>query len=252
MIAAPLDDVALGQFSGADVAILGERHDNPLHHNAQARIVAEVQPRALVFEMIPDALALSLTDDIRRDERRLARHLQWESSGWPDFSMYWPIFAAAPDAVIFGADVPDSEIRAAMATSAADTIGGWGALFGLADTVAPEEQAARETEMAEAHCGALPAELLPQMVEAQRMRDASLARATLAALSETGGPVAVITGNGHARTDWGVPALLSAAAPDLDIVVLGQFESEPEGSQPFDFWTVAPPPDRGDPCAAFR
>lgn len=242
----------MARLAEADVAVLGERHDNLYHHNAQARLVAEVAPRAIVFEMIPERLALSVTDEIRSDEARLAAHLDWEGRGWPDFSMYWPIFVAAPDAAIFGAELSEEEVGAAMTAGAADTLGGWAELFGLAGEPDPAEQADREDEMALSHCGALPEAALPRMVEAQRMRDAGLARATLAAFAETGGPVAVITGNGHARTDWGVPRLLAEAAPELDVVTLGQFEADPEGSQPFDFWTVAPPPERGDPCAAFR
>lgn len=248
----PLDDEGAARFGVADVAILGERHDNPLHHNAQARIVERVEPRALVFEMIPQDLALTVDRETRADADRLAAHLDWEARGWPDFEMYWPIFMAAPDAVLFGAELPSSEIERAMDEGAAAALGGWSTIFGLDGSPDAEEQAARVAGMADAHCGALPENVLPRMVEAQRMRDAALARATLAAIEETGGPVAVITGNGHARIDWGVPSLLSAAAPSLDVVVLGQLEEEPVGPQPYDFWTVAPPPDRGDPCVAFR
>ncbi|MDJ1007642.1 MAG: ChaN family lipoprotein [Paracoccaceae bacterium] len=250
--AAPLDDAGLQRLARADIAILGERHDNPLHHNAQARIIAEIEPAALVFEMVPEALALTVTGEIRADAGRLEAHLDWDSRGWPDFAMYWPVFAAAPEATLFGAEVPRDELERAMEMGAAAALGGWGTIMGLDAPLPPVVQAAREEGMAEAHCDALPAGLLPGMVEAQRMRDGVLARAVLAALAETGGPVVVITGNGHARADWGVPALLAAAEPGLDVVTVGQFEAEPEGAQPFDYWTVAPAPERGDPCAAFR
>jgi hypothetical protein len=48
--------------------------------------------------------------------------------------------------------------------------------------------------------------------------------------------VVIITGNGHARTDWGVPALLAVAAPDVTVFALGQFEAEPVSQVPFDAW----------------
>jgi len=251
-VAAPLDTEGVGRLALADVSLLGETHDNPLHHNAQARIVAEIAPRALVFEMIPEDLARTLTPDIRADEEKLGAYLDWEARGWPDFAMYWPVFAAAPEAAIFGADVPRADLERAMDEGAAAAMGDWAVLFGLDIPGETAEQSEREDGMAASHCNALPRDVLPRMVEAQRVRDAFLARAVLAAHAETGGPVAVITGNGHARTDWGVPALLAEAAPDLDVVALGQFETDPTGPQPFDFWTVAPPPDRADPCAAFR
>lgn len=72
----------------------------------------------------------------------------------------------------------------------------------------------------------------------------------IAALAETGGPVAVITGNGHARLDWGAPALLAQARPDLSILSIGQLEDQAEDA-PFDVWTVSSAPERDDPCAAF-
>jgi hypothetical protein len=64
--------------------------------------------------------------------------------------------------------------------------------------------------------------------------------------------VVVVTGNGHARADWGVPALLARPRRKWAVFTLGQFEAEPEAPVPFDAWTVADPVDRPDPCAAFR
>ena len=120
------------------------------------------------------------------------------------------------------------------------------------DALPHDEQAAREAEEMGAHCDALPEAILPGFVEAQRLRDAALAEAALAALAAHGPPVAIITGNGHARRDWGVPALLAIAAPEVEVFALGEFEALPEGTVPFDLWTVADPVDRPDPCAAFR
>jgi uncharacterized iron-regulated protein len=104
----------------------------------------------------------------------------------------------------------------------------------------------------QAHCGALPPERMAGMVEAQRLRDAALARAVLDALAETGGPIAVITGSGHARTDFGLPAALRAAMPDLPVLSIGQIEAPAEPDQPFDYWIVTEPAPRDDPCAVFR
>ena len=96
--------------------------------------------------------------------------------------------------------------------------------------------------------------MMPGMVEAQRLRDAALARATLQAMADTGGPVAVIAGSGHARRDWGIPAALAVAAPELSVLSVGQIEAEgaAEPEQPFDLWLVTEPTPREDPCAAFN
>jgi uncharacterized iron-regulated protein len=94
--------------------------------------------------------------------------------------------------------------------------------------------------------------MLPGMVEVQRLRDAVLARAVVQAVEETGGPVAVITGNGHARRDRGVPAYLGRIAPDLEVFVLGQTEDGAPLEGGFDEVVSAPAVDRPDPCAAFQ
>jgi hypothetical protein len=178
--------------------------------------------------------------------------LGWEASGWPDFAMYYPIFVAAGDARVVGAAAPMEDVRAAVRTGAGAVFGADAARFGLDAPLPAPEQMLREAGQLMAHCNALPAEALPGMVEAQRLRDGWLARAALAALEDTGGPVVVITGNGHARADWGVPALLKVAAPEVEVLALGQFEDAAEAAPPFDLWLVTDPVDRPDPCAVFR
>ena len=89
------------------------------------------------------------------------------------------------------------------------------------------------------------------MVDVQRLRDARLAQTALRALNETGGPVVVITGNGHARADWGVPAAIKTARPDVTTVSVGQGEdgAAPEGR--FDLVLQSPSVAREDPCLGF-
>ncbi|MGY3438966.1 MULTISPECIES: ChaN family lipoprotein [unclassified Marinovum] len=235
-----------------DVVVLGEVHDNPGHHQEQARRVETLEPKALVFEMLTPEQAAKAVPEIREDAAALGAALGWADSGWPDFALYHPIFAAAPQAQIFGAAIPRATARAAMQSGAGAVFGAEAARFGLNDALPPDTQTAREALQMAAHCDALPEAMLPQMVEIQRLRDAALARAVLAAMAQTGGPVAVITGNGHARKDWGVPQVLAKVAPDLRVFVLGQGEegTPPEGG--FDEVVFAPVPLRDDPCAVFR
>ena len=235
-----------------DVWVLGEVHDNPAHHAVQASRVAEIAPKALIFEMVTPQTAENVTLDIRNDAVALAAALNWEASGWPDFSQYYPIFAAAPEAAIVGAGVSRDMTRVVADKGLAAAFGAGAGNFGLIASLGPAQQAERETLQADAHCGALPSEMLPLMVDIQRFRDATLARAALDALAQTGGPVAVITGNGHARRDWGVPALIAQADPTANVYALGQGEDgiAPEGT--FDEVVYAPAPARSDPCEVFR
>lgn len=233
------------------VAVLGEVHDNAVHHNAQAAAVAALKPKALVFEMLDPAQAAKVTPALIGKPDELAKVLGWEEAGWPDFAIYAPIFAAAPMARIYGAVLPRDMVRRAMKAPLAQVFPE-AARFGI-DTPYPAElQAKLEAETQEDHCNALPPEMLPGMVAAQRLRDAAFAQTILQALSDTGGPVALITGSGHARTDRAVPALIAHADPGVKVLSLGQLERPAEGDQPFDLWIVTDPAPREDPCKAFQ
>ena len=236
----------VGPLPRADIFVLGEVHDNPLHHAEQARIVAELAPRALVFEMLSPAQADAAMSVDRSDAAALADATGWADGGWPDFAIYAPIFAAAPDARIVGAALPRDDLIAVMQGGAAQVPDAL-PLPPLNDA----DLANLAQEQAEAHCGKLPEEMLPGMVSAQRLRDAAFGGAAVAALDATGGPVVLITGTGHARTDVGVPAAIRAARPDLTVWSLGQLEGEAPPDAPFDAVLVTPVQDRPDPCAAF-
>lgn len=241
----------LADLPSAEVVILGEIHDNPTHHANQARIVAAYMPSALVFEMLSPEQALRVQGVDRTNAPALERALDWNASGWPDFALYAPIFAASGRAALYGAAVPRTEVRRAMTEGAVAVFGDEADRFGLATPLSAEDQAAREAEQMAAHCNALPAEMVPGMVAAQRFRDAAFARTALKALRETGGPVVVIAGSGHADTGQGMPVYLAAAAPEVSVLSIGQLEAEPRLEAPFDLWIVTEPAPRADPCAAF-
>jgi uncharacterized iron-regulated protein len=232
----------------ASVVVLGEQHDNPAHHARQANWVSALAPKALVFEMLTERQAARAGIEWSTQDE-LDAAIEWTASAWPSFDMYFPIFAAAPDAVIYGANVPRETLRKQLKMPLIEHPNAQ--QFGLDHSLIEVEQVAREEVQAVAHCGALPEEMLPVMVSAQRLRDAALSDAALRALTHTGGPVVVITGNGHARADWGVPALIAYAAPEVSVFSLGQSEDGQDLSGAFTLILDAPSPERSDPCAAF-
>ncbi|TCL08601.1 putative iron-regulated protein [Shimia isoporae] len=249
-IAKEISAKELTDLPSAQVVFLGEVHDNPHHHDNQAVALAALRPAAVVFEMLTPDAAQKVTPELMNDESGLREALDWDNSGWPDFAMYFPVFSASAGAAIFGAQVPRSSARdAVMGGDVASAFGDRAGEFGLLDALPSEQQTEREAKQMAAHCDALPAEMLPGMVLAQRLRDATLARAAVEALEATGGPVAVVTGNGHARTDWGASALIGK---NVSVLSIGQFEAAPDASVPYDFWLVTEAAEREDPCAAFR
>ena len=234
-----------------DVLVIGEVHDNPAHHQEQAARISELKPAAVVFEMLTADQAAVVSPEVLGNPKLLETKLDWVHSGWPDFDMYYPVFAATNGAAIYGAGLDRGDARAAMSGGFDEPMQGEADKYGLNGPLPPEQQSEREALQMVAHCNALPEEMLPGMVQVQRLRDAMLARAVVEAKAATGGPVVLITGNGHARRDWGVPAILANVAPDLDVRVVGQTEDDNDLRGDFDEVISAPAVEREDPCAVF-
>ena len=247
----PLTEAAMiERLKGADIVILGERHDNPAHHATQAGLVATLAPGGLAFEMVPEAKS-DAVNAARAEGGDLAVVLDWANSGWPDWAMYEAIFDAAPEAAVAGGGVPRDVLRRSITEGAAKAMGARGERYALNTRFDKETNADILDEQDKAHCGALPRGMLPGMAEAQQLRDAYFADAALR-LHEAGArPVVLITGNGHARVDRGVPLYLRRAAPELTVVSVGQVEVPGGGSLPYDIEIFTEPFDRGDPCAKF-
>jgi uncharacterized iron-regulated protein len=264
-------DALVAALRGADVMVLGEVHDNAEHHMAQAWLVSELRPAALAFEMVPRAMEPTLAR-LRADAAPLAvigAALEWEARGWPDWGLYAPIFAAAPDAPVTGGELGREASGLAMhagaEAAAARTIGAAARLYRLDRPFDEATQAAAVAEQVSAHCGAIPEEAATRMVEAQRLRDAAFADAALRARAlGDDGPVALIAGSGHARIDRGAPLFLNAARPDLVVVSVAMTETaeeaedwrayaqgEGDAAPVFDYVWFTAPAAREDPCEAF-
>ncbi|MBK0400652.1 ChaN family lipoprotein [Limibaculum sp. M0105] len=256
-------DILAARLRGADLVILGEVHDNPTHHARQAWAVEAIDPAGLAFEMVPEAseegIAVFRAQGAAPGE--IGPAIGWDRLGWPDWPLYAQIFEAAPDAYVAGGGVARADLRLASAEGAAAAYGAGAASAGLEAPLPAAQQAEAEAEMVAAHCNQLPPEYAAAMVESQRLRDARFAAALLRAYrqGEGRGAAVLITGNGHARTDRGVPVYLAARAPGLDVISVGQVEvaegaappAPGDPSFPFDYVWFSEPAARTDPCAGF-
>ena len=90
------------RLARADFVLLGERHDNPDHHQLQAEVVRGLialgRRPAVGFEMfsLDDAGAIAKHLALApNDAAGLGRAVNWDKSGWPDWAMYQPIVEAA-------------------------------------------------------------------------------------------------------------------------------------------------------------
>ncbi|CAA7621380.1 ChaN family lipoprotein [Magnetospirillum sp. SS-4] len=219
-----------------NAVLLGETHDNPDHHALQAWMVRRLSQAgrrpAVVFEMI-DLDQQPVLDALGGgDTARLGEALNWEKRGWPAWTLYRPIAEAAAAA---GGRLGAANLPAALTRQIAKGQHGpeTAARFGLDQPPPPDVAAALAEDIRAGHCGMLPEPAVPGMVRVQRARDAAMAEAmaTIAA-SPILGPVVLIAGSGHVRTDYGVPARLRRLIPDLRPFSLAFVEVEPEQTEP--------------------
>lgn len=245
----------------AHFVLLGETHDNPDHHAFQARLVrvaAQGREPAIVFEML-DVSQQGALDAAPRTADAIAEAVNWSRSGWPDFSLYRPIFDAALEAglPIVAGNFTRAQMSAIVRQGAAKLLPEIAAMLQREGELSADAAESEKAEMRAEHCGQLPESLLGPMVLAQHARDAELA-IRMAPWDQ--GSV-LIAGSGHVRTDRGVPVHLAAIAPKRSILSVAFLEASPEMQQPhdyaaafgaprlpFDFVVFTPAARREDPC----
>ncbi len=262
---------------------LGEVHDNPLQHRLRLRWLGELFAESgrfcLAMEQLDAARQMSI-DAQRADAQRLgappdpravaeAGGFQFDGWEWP---LYEPViaFALLHDLPLIGANLANAETAAiargqphAMAQSRP---GDW----------READEARQRQEIADAHCGVLPASVPPAMARAQRARDATMAQAVSRAGVLHRLPVVLLAGNGHVRRDLGVPRYLAdaghrgrvlavgfleraadaintgadGAAPVRTIERPAQVSTDPSGA--YDWQVLTDARARSDPCVGLR
>ncbi|MFO1327465.1 MAG: ChaN family lipoprotein [Rubrivivax sp.] len=241
-------DALLATMRASDFVLLGERHDNPLHHQRRGELIAALGTGAVVVaEQLPRGRQVESGSDLL--QRLQAAGFEPKAWQWPQHQgLFQPLLAAGVP--LQGGNAPRDEVRKVAREGEAALPAD---LRGLLDP-APLPDAARQAlddDLVAGHCGQLPAARVPAMRAAQRMRDASLLQAMLDA---RGRPTVLVAGNGHVRVDHGVPQLLRAARPAARWVAIGFVEGDgpAQGPQPYTHLWVTPALTREDPCAGFR
>ncbi len=260
------------RVQAADIVLVGETHDNPDHHRLEAALVeafsAARHAPAVVFEMLnreqQPAVDASLATH-PGDADALAQAVAWDSSGWPAWSIYRPVFEAslASHGPILAAGLDRNAAMGIAHSGVAALEPSLVQAFGLAAPLPVEVQASMRHEMSEAHCGLLPESMLDSMVLVQRARDALLAE-RLHEGAEGGRGALLIAGAGHVRRDQGVPAQLTraygAASLAIGLLQVNAEDASPEryaaGFEarvlPFDFVWFTPRANDVDHCAELR
>ena len=285
-IVTDLTDPALVRalFPCGAITLLGEVHDNADHHRMRAKLL-EVEHDAggemrnncggpaFVFEHITSDQQTAL-DEFWLGRHRthggtvdsLLRHLQWGKSGWPSALLFRPLLQQA---IRLGSRIvpgnPAREVTRKVAKQGLDALDTANAvLLGLDVPLAPASNDALLSELEASHCGLMPKSAFGNMAVAQRYRDSYMADVALKA-SEASGNVVIFAGNGHVRTDRGIPYYLKQRAPERTVIAVAFTETEDgkldpatygprdaQGKPAAGYVAFAAPAQRDDPCEEMR
>jgi uncharacterized iron-regulated protein len=250
----------LSRMAAADVVLIGELHDNVAQHRLRLdwlRALSDRVPITLVLEHL-DADAQSRLDEARRAQdlarpvaeraRLLAEAAGFRFDGW-DWALIGPVIELALDRNLpiragnLSAREAFSIARGQPHPLAGAPPRGWSTDI---------ERTLSET-IREGHCGVLPDSMIPAMVRAQRARDARLAQVVADARAGGRTPV-LLAGNGHVRTDFGVPLHLRDRLAGQTLLAIGLLEAPASSadSRFFDQVIVTDAQPRPDPCESLR
>lgn len=257
----------LNKVSDYNYILLGETHDNSLHHKYQGLIIGQLgdkgQRLSVAFEMINDDKQELLNKGNVKSSDELFDLLQWEKTGWPDRALYKPVFDATLNAKynIYAANLNRKKLSSII-------MGGEEALPENVkqqlneNPLSEEAEAKLRTEIVESHCNLLPEHMVPQMMMGQRVKDATMAKSLVSNKNTDG--IVLIAGSGHVQK-YGVPIYLKSEDADAKAISIAWIEVDSRLEQPeeyanfygdedlpFDFVWFTPRIDRPDPCEELK
>ena len=233
-------DELVERLSGRKYVLIGEKHDNPIHHHHQAQLVDALSKqdkthRAVVWEMFTrdqQPLLDQTWQSVSISE--LGPALNWEERGWPSWHDYAPIAQAARDndLKMVAGNLPDDILKTMISDGNKAMSDDLASKLDLPDV--PQDFLTRlNVEIAEGHCNMLPDNMLGAFSNVQFARDASLARAMHdAALRDDIDGAFLIAGAMHVRNSIAVPWHLHRFEPGLaekDVAVVSLIEADDPG-----------------------
>ncbi|MFM7699119.1 MAG: ChaN family lipoprotein [Limnohabitans sp.] len=247
----------LRAVSHADVSVWGEVHDNPRHHALRADLMRAIGTRGIT-------VVAEHMDAGKQVDTRLALPDALVLAGFDASAWQWPVHQELFEAVqqsglvLYGGNVPASQTREVYKSLGSSMPAEIQELLRQANLDDASMQSLRE-EIDKGHCHALPAHMFDAMIAVQRARDASMASVLLQHM-----PSVLLAGNGHAWKHLGVPQIIRAHQPGLQVVSLlfiehGLFSSPADRDDWLRYWQgkadfiwVTAPRARKDPCAQFQ
>lgn len=255
-------DELIARLAKVTHVLVGERHNNPRHHDIQALIIDGLAKQGrqpfVLFEHISSEF-LPVTSDLKKDDvAGLGEKLEWKKRGWPAWSMFQPIF----DTIV------ENNLKVVPAGPTFKLLMQVGHGGAPSEKVAAQLQWDREyskeqeedllDELEMSHCGKLKRISLGPLVWMQRLKDSSMGYFSRISATNDHGSV-VIAGSGHVRKDRGIPwwindgsSKLTVAAHEVNHKLNNPDQYSNFDPDQFDFIWFTGRVDEDDACEKFK
>jgi len=278
------------ELGAHDVIYLSEKHDNPMHHAVQRRIITALAAAGrspiIGFEFFPTyhtPLLLSLMDSKKAKhtprmeatvKTRMRKKLGWEDQSDAMWSYYWDLLVLAREKGLTaaGLDLGSSQKQRITRKGLAGISSIEKEELFSTDLTDPVYKAHMTAIFKEVHCGMNHGRMADLLYDTWRARNDRMAL-SIVRLHETKqdeqGPVVIIMGNGHTEYGLGVVDRVQHLNPEISQVNLAMTEIYKEPSdlesylRPLDLegYPPSPPADYlwftqrvsyEDPCLKFK
>lgn len=277
-----VDDAA-----GHDVIFLSEKHDNPMHHAIQHRIIQQLTDKGLTpiigfefFAMDHTPLILNFIDSGRKKhskeieaviEKELRKRLNWDRQSDTMWAYYFNLLKLARDNQLLaaGLDLDESQKRRITRKGMDDLTQIEKDLLFSTNYDNPVYEAHMKSIFKAVHCGMGHDRMTDRLYAAWLARNDKMAKSITQLAKAEKKPVVVIMGNGHTEYGLGVMDRVAALAPDLSQtnIAIAEIFREPAGLdtylEPLELEGFAPVPPADyiwltqrvsyeDPCEKFK
>lgn len=252
----------------SDYLLLGETHDNDLHHRYEAWVIDGLRSKkssaAVSFEMMTREQMAPLAGRQPTAVDELITVLNKTQTSWGYERYYRPVFDS-----VLGAGY--SVYPASLGRQALMGIARGGDRHIPADIrpllkeapFSAEQEASLREEIKQSHCGMLDDRMAVAMVLTQRVKDAVMAESLIR--HKAVDVRVLVAGSGHGRKDRGVPLYLRSQAGAGKVVSIAWIEVVPDmgkvadyaqawggATLPYDYVWFTARVDRPDPCESFK
>ena len=253
----------LNELATSRFILVGEKHDNPHHHQFELELLQSIQNRnhtRVVFEMLDEQQASNiekLTSDNGAEE--IKRLLNWNDRSW-SWKDYGPLINSA---LANGNQLKAGNLSRPVLMQIYKNAPPEESRFETVKEVPEKIQAQILQQVFDSHCQTMPLKQMTPMAQIQISRDASMAFAMNHQLPPNAQAI-LFTGAFHARKDSGVPLHLNILSEEkITTIILTEITESEEGKalnpelnaaerEIADYIWFTPRSEEKDYCASLR